>query len=51
MNLLEALIERDEKRLKRIDENPDPTKLLSNRLGFDLDLGVYKAVLEAWQQG
>jgi hypothetical protein len=51
MNLLEALIERDEKRLKRIDENPDPTKLRSNRLGFDLDLGVYKAVLEAWQQG
>ncbi len=51
MNLLEALVERNEKRLKKINENPDPNKLRSNHLGFELDLGVYKAVLEAWQQG
>jgi hypothetical protein len=49
MNLIEILIERGEKRLKRIDENPDTTKLKSNRLGFELDLGVYKAVLNAWK--
>ena len=51
MNLLEELVNRTERRLKKIDENPDPTKLKSNRLGFDLDLGTYKAVLEAWQKG
>lgn len=51
MNLLERLIEKTERRLKRIDENPDPTKMVSNRLGYELDLNEYKAQLEAWQQG
>jgi hypothetical protein len=25
--------------LKKIDENPDPTKLRSNRLGYELEYG------------
>ena len=38
MNLLERLIERTENRLKKIDANPDPTKLKSNRLRYELEL-------------
>jgi hypothetical protein len=51
MNLLEKLIDRTEKRLQKIDETPDPTKLQSNRLGFELELGSFKEMLEAWRQG
>jgi hypothetical protein len=51
MNLLEELVKRNESRLKRIDANPDPTKLQSNRLGYEIDLDHYRELLEAWQQG
>jgi benzoyl-CoA reductase/2-hydroxyglutaryl-CoA dehydratase subunit BcrC/BadD/HgdB len=51
MNLLEELLEREEGRLKRIDENPDDTRLQSNRLGFELELDLYRELLEAWQNG
>jgi hypothetical protein len=51
MNLLEKLIERNERRLKKIAANPDPTKLKSNRLGYEIDLDHYKEILEAWQHG
>jgi len=51
MNLLEKLIERTEKRLEKIDETPDPTKLQSNRLGFELELDCYKEMLGAWRHG
>jgi hypothetical protein len=51
MNLLEKLVERNERRLKKIDENPDPTKLWSNRLGYEIDRDHYRELLEAWQQG
>jgi hypothetical protein len=51
MNLLEKMIDRTERRIKRIKENPDPTKLQSNLLGYELDLDTYRAQLEAWQQG
>jgi hypothetical protein len=51
MNLLEKSIERGERRIKRIKENPDPTKLRSNLLGYELELNRYKVLLEAWRQG
>lgn len=51
LNLLEKLIKGTEERIKRIDENPDPTKLRSNRLGFELELDCFKEMLAAWQQG
>jgi benzoyl-CoA reductase/2-hydroxyglutaryl-CoA dehydratase subunit BcrC/BadD/HgdB len=51
MNLLEKLIETNEARIKRIDENPDPNKLRSNRLGYELENDLYKAQLDAWKNG
>lgn len=51
MNLLAELLEREESRLKRIDENPDATRLQSNRLGFELERDLYRELLEAWQTG
>jgi benzoyl-CoA reductase/2-hydroxyglutaryl-CoA dehydratase subunit BcrC/BadD/HgdB len=51
LNLLEKLIKGTEERIKKIDENPDPTKLKSNRLGFELELDSFKEMLAAWQQG
>jgi hypothetical protein len=51
LNLLEKLIKGTEERIKRIDENPDPTKLRANRLGFELELETMKEMLATWQQG
>jgi benzoyl-CoA reductase/2-hydroxyglutaryl-CoA dehydratase subunit BcrC/BadD/HgdB len=51
MNLIEREIARLERRLKKIDENPDQTRLKSNRLGYELELDLYREQLEAWQQG
>jgi hypothetical protein len=51
MNLLEELIKRNEQRLKRIDENPDPTKLRSNRLGYELEYNELCAIQETWRHG
>ena len=51
MNLLDALIERSARRLKAVDENPDPTKLHSNRLAYELEYNEFCAMREAWRQG
>jgi hypothetical protein len=51
MNLIDARIEMLGGRLKRIDENPDPTKLRSNRLGYELELKKSYEVQEAWRKG
>ncbi len=51
MNAYEFHIERLQKQIKRIDDNPDPTKLKSNKLLYELQLEGYKAALEALRNG
>ncbi|MBN1190088.1 MAG: 2-hydroxyacyl-CoA dehydratase [Dehalococcoidales bacterium] len=51
MNLIEQLIERNEKRVKKIEANPDPARLNSNLLGYKLDIDHYRELQEAWAEG
>ncbi len=51
MNIHEFHIERLRKQIKRIEENPDPTKLKSNKLLYELQLAGHIAQLEALRQG
>jgi hypothetical protein len=51
MNLLDVLIERSARRLKAVNENPDPSKLRSNRLAYELEYNEFCAMRDAWRQG
>jgi benzoyl-CoA reductase/2-hydroxyglutaryl-CoA dehydratase subunit BcrC/BadD/HgdB len=51
MNWLEEEIARNEKRVKKITEHPDPTKLQSNKMLYELELGLRKAQFAAWREG
>jgi hypothetical protein len=51
MNLLKDLIERNKGILKEMDEHPDPNRMRSTRMGFEIELDGYTEVLEAWQEG
>ncbi|MBN1192023.1 MAG: 2-hydroxyacyl-CoA dehydratase [Dehalococcoidales bacterium] len=51
MNLIDAEIERTEKRLKKIDANPDPKRMKSNRMYYELVLSQFVAMRDAWRQG
>lgn len=48
---LEAEIERYQNRIRRIEANPDPTKLKCNRLLYELERDFRKAQLQAWRLG
>jgi hypothetical protein len=51
MNLVDASIERAERRLKKARENPNPTKLQSNLLSQEMQLkGLYE-MRKAWREG
>ena len=51
MDFYEAEIIRLQNRIKRIEEDPDPTKLKSNKIRYELELEEMKEKFEAWQQG
>ncbi|MFC1900345.1 2-hydroxyacyl-CoA dehydratase [Chloroflexota bacterium] len=51
MNFYEEYIMKLEKRIKRIEENPDPAKLESNKIRYEIELENVKEQLEGWQQG
>ena len=51
MNFYEYNVARLESRIKKIDENPDPTKLRSNRIRYEMDLEQAKEQLRAWREG
>jgi hypothetical protein len=51
MNLIDGVIERTESRLKKIDANPDPKRMRSNRMFYELVLDQFLAIREAWRQG
>ncbi|MFC1532587.1 2-hydroxyacyl-CoA dehydratase [Thermodesulfobacteriota bacterium] len=51
MNYFETDIANLTKKIKKIEDNPDPTKLKSNKMRYELMLETRKAQLEAWRQG
>ncbi|MFC1532634.1 2-hydroxyacyl-CoA dehydratase [Thermodesulfobacteriota bacterium] len=51
MNFYETYIKKLEGRIKRIEENPDPTKLKSNKLRYEIELELAKEQLEGWRLG
>lgn len=51
MTWLESEIERNKKRLERIESNPDQKMLRSNRLLYQMELDLRKAQLDAWRTG
>jgi benzoyl-CoA reductase/2-hydroxyglutaryl-CoA dehydratase subunit BcrC/BadD/HgdB len=51
MNFYEYYIERLQKRIKKIEENPDPTKLKSNKIRYEIQLELAREQLEAWREG
>jgi benzoyl-CoA reductase/2-hydroxyglutaryl-CoA dehydratase subunit BcrC/BadD/HgdB len=51
MNYYETEVIKLQKRIKRIEENPDQTKLQSNKLRYELQLEQSMEQLEAWKSG
>ncbi len=51
MNQYEARVIRLEKRIKMIEDAPDPTRLKSNKLLYEVQLEAAKGQLEAWRRG
>lgn len=51
MNFYEEQLIKLEKRIKRIEENPDETRLASNKLRYQMQLDMAKEKLKAWQEG
>ena len=51
MNFYEEYIIKLERRIKRIEEDPDPTKLKSNKIRYQIELELTKERLEGWRQG
>ena len=51
MNFYEEQIIKLENRIKKIDENPDPTKPKSNKIRYQLELEFAKEQLKGWREG
>ncbi len=55
MNIFEIELERMQKRVKKLEESlatdPDPRKLKTNKLLYELDIDARKAQLEAYREG
>ncbi|MBN2059230.1 MAG: 2-hydroxyacyl-CoA dehydratase, partial [Deltaproteobacteria bacterium] len=51
MNHYEARILTLQKRIKKIEENPDPTKLKSNKIRYEIQLEETREQLDAWKEG
>ncbi|MFC1535320.1 2-hydroxyacyl-CoA dehydratase [Thermodesulfobacteriota bacterium] len=51
MNYFETDIQNLTRKIKKIEDNPDPSKLKSNKIRYELTLEMRKAQLQAWQDG
>ena len=51
MNFYEEYMIKLQKRIKKIEEDPDPTKPRSNILRYKIELELAKEQLEGWEQG
>lgn len=51
MNHYEARILKLQKRIQRIEDNPDPTKLKSNKIRYEIQLEEVQEQLAAWREG
>ncbi|MEW6034272.1 MAG: 2-hydroxyacyl-CoA dehydratase family protein [Chloroflexota bacterium] len=51
MDLLEKEIAKYERRVKKIEDNPDPKMMKSNKLLYELQRDYYKQLLNEWQEG
>ncbi|MFC1987454.1 2-hydroxyacyl-CoA dehydratase [Chloroflexota bacterium] len=51
MNLFEAEIANFERRIKKITENPDKSRMYSNKMLYEIWLDYRKQQLKAWQDG
>ncbi len=51
MNFFEAELAKINRRIKVIEENPDPSKMQSNKLLFELERELRMEQLEAWKSG
>ncbi len=51
MNFFERRVETLARRVKRIGENPDPTKMKSNLLMYEVELERWQWLNEAWKEG
>lgn len=51
MNFYESYILKLQKRIKRLEENPDPHRLRANKMRYELELEESLAVLRAWKEG
>ena len=51
MNVFEVEIAKYERRIEKIERNPSPTMLASNKLFYQAQLEDNRANLEAWREG
>ncbi len=51
MNFLELEVQKLEKRIQKIEQNPDPTKLRSNKLLYEMERNEMQGWLEGWKAG
>jgi len=51
MNFYEAEIIKCTKRIKKIEENPDPVKFRSNKILYEIERDLNIARLQAWKEG
>lgn len=51
MNLFEAEIDNFQRRIKRIEENPDPARLKANKTLYEIWLDYRRQQLKAWEEG
>ncbi|MBI4294839.1 MAG: 2-hydroxyacyl-CoA dehydratase [Chloroflexi bacterium] len=50
-NFFQIELEKYERRIKKVSENPDPKLLKSNKLSYELWWSYNKRLLEAWERG
>ena len=51
MNFYEEYLEKLQRRAKKLEENPEPGRLQSNKLRYEIIIESTKQQLEAWQKG
>ena len=51
MNFYETYIVKLQRRIKKLEENPDPGRLKVNKMRYELELEEAKHILEAWKEG
>ena len=51
MNFYESEMIKCQKRIKKIEENPDPTKFKSNKILYEIERDLNYARLQSWKEG